>query len=115
MSHGLLECAVAQGADVGARGEHLVGPGDDDAANLGVGVVALGRGRDRLHHLRGEGVARVRPVHPQQRDPTLEARVDQTRRDIAYDFPPLDSKGRNALIPVASRPMISFWICDVPS
>ena len=27
----------------------------------------------------------------------------------------LSSKGSIALIPVAARPMISFWICEVPS
>ena len=41
-------------------------------------------------------------------------------RSRAGDADPLDahfasSKGMNALIPVASRPMISFWICEVPS
>ena len=110
VAHRLLEGALAQRADVGAGGERLVGAGDDDAVGLGIGVEPLELGCDLLHHLGGERVARLRAVDPDEPD-ALAARLDLD--ELRHYFP--SSKGRKALIPVASRPMISFWICEVPS
>ena len=99
---------------VGGRppgGEDLVGAGDDDAAHLGVGVEPLELGGELLHHLRRERVARLGPVEPQQGDVAVVDRdLDQLGQRLTRP-----TIGVIALIPVAARPMISFWICEVPS
>ena len=78
--------------------------------DLRVGVEPLERGGDLLAHLRREGVARLGPVQPHQADVELVDRdLDQPAKRQH------SSKGSIALIPVAWRPMISFWICEVPS
>ena len=88
----------------------FVGAGDDDAAHLGVGVEALEAGGDLLPHLGREGVARLGPVEPHQAD------VEVVDRDLDRSAKAQhSSKGSIALMPVAARPMISFWICEVPS
>ena len=110
MVEGLRQGARGHRLDVGAGGEDLVGAGDDDAADVGVGVEPLQLGGDPLHHLRGEGVARLRSVEAQQGDVEL---VDRGLDDLRQAQ--LSSKGSIALIPVAARPMIIFWICEVPS
>ena len=109
MAQRLVEAALAHRPDVGAGGEDLVGAGDHDAADLGVGVEPLERGGELLHHLGREGVARLGPVQPQQRDVAVDAGLDQRAHAL---WP---RAGVIALIPVAARPMISFWICEVPS
>ena len=43
------------------------------------------------------------------------SQVAEGRRPATCDLPPATHPGTSALIPVASRPMISFWICEVPS
>ena len=68
------KAALAQRADVGAGREDLVGAGDHDAADLGVGVEPLERGRELLHHLGREGVAGLRAVEPAQGDVSVDAR-----------------------------------------
>ena len=110
MAQRLGEAALAHRLDVGAGGEDLVGAGDHDAAHLRVGVEPLELGGELLHHLRREGVARLGPVEPQQRDVAVARALDQLGHQ---SFPA--SSGVIALIPVAARPMISFWICEVPS
>ena len=107
---GLGEAALAHRLDVGAGGEDLVGAGDHDAAHLGVGVEPLQLGGEPLHHLRRERVARLGPVEAQQGDVAVERALDQLGQ-AGYSA----SIGVIALIPVAARPMISFWICEVPS
>ena len=104
----LGEGALGHRPDVGAGGEDLLGAGDHDAAHLGVGVEPLELGGDLLHHLRRERVARLRPVQPQQRDVEVVDRGLDVAGHLCYI-------GVIALIPVAARPMISFWICEVPS
>jgi hypothetical protein len=106
-----VERALRHRPDVGAGGEDLLGAGDDDAADLGVGVEAGQLGEDLGPHLGREGIARLRPVEAQQGDVEIvESRLDQPGQAAQ-----LSSKGSIALTPVASRPMISFWICEVPS
>src|SRR5262249_9742632 len=102
----LGEAALRHRLDVGAGGEDLVRAGDNDAAHLGVGVESLQLARQLLHHLRRERVARLGPVEAQQGDMVLAGALDQ----LGHLY-----SGVIALIPVASRPMISFWICEVPS
>ena len=104
----LVELALGERADVGAGGEDLVGAGDHDAADLGVGVEALDRAGELLHQLGRERVARLGAVQAAERDVVVDRRLDQRRHAQP-------SGGTIALIPVASRPMISFWICEVPS
>ena len=106
VEHGLVELALGERADVGPGGEHLVGAGDHDAAHLGVGVEARHRVGELLHQLGRERVARLGPVQPAEADVPVDRGLDQ-----------LSARGGHviALIPVASRPMISFWICEVPS
>ena len=102
--------SVARIGVVGAGGEELIRAGDDDAAHLGVGVEPLQRRGQLRPHLRREGVARLRPVQPHQADVGVVDRDLDQRRQAQ-----LSCRGSMALIPVASRPMISFWICEVPS
>ena len=74
-----------------------------------VGVEALDRVGELLHQLGRERVARLGPVQPAAGatwPSTLVSTSGLTRRRAG---------GVIALIPVASRPMISFWICEVPS
>ena len=60
--------------DVGAGGEGFVGAGDDDAADIGVGLEGVDRGGD-LGDQRGvERIERLRPVEPDDAD--LAARLD---------------------------------------
>ena len=55
--------------DVGARGEGLVRAGDDDAADIAVGLEAID-GVGKFAHQRGvERVERLRPIEPDQADP----------------------------------------------
>jgi hypothetical protein len=63
----LLKGPLAQGPNVGARGEDLVGAGDDDAVDLGVRVVALECGGELVHDLGRQGVSRLGPIDPAQR------------------------------------------------
>jgi len=57
--------------DVGAGSECLLRPGDDEAADPGIRLERIDGIRD-LHHHRGiERIERVRPVQPDQADPTL--------------------------------------------
>ncbi len=110
MGEGLGEAALAHRLDVGAGGEDLLGAGDHDAAHLGAGVEPLQLVDQLVHHLRREGVARLGPVQPQQRDVG-----SSTELSISSATGYSASIGVIALIPVAARPMISFWICEVPS
>ena len=102
-----MELALGERADVGAGGEHLVGAGDHDAAHLGVGVEARDLAGQVLHQLGGERVARLGAIQTAERDVVFDRRFDQRGHRA--------EGGTIALIPVASRPMISFWICEVPS
>ena len=115
----LVEGALGESLDVGAGREHLVGAGDHDAADLGIGVEALQRRRQLLHQLRRERVSRLGPVEPAERDVPVDRGLDQIaqRPSRPRTGPAVSSAsiGVIALIPVASRPMISFWICEVPS
>ena len=108
MEERLAEGAVAKRADVGAGREDLVGAGDHDRADLVVVVEPLERRAQLVHHLRREGVARLGPVELHQRDVAVALLGDQSGHVLV-------ESGRKAEMPVASRPMISFWICDVPS
>ena len=108
MAQRLLEGALAQRADVGPGREHLVGAGDHQAADLRVGVESLDLGGELLHQLGRQRVPRLGPVQPAQGHLPVDAGLDQ--RAHAWT-----RGGVIALIPVASRPMISFWICEVPS
>ncbi len=108
MPQRLLEGALPERADVGAGGEHVVGPGDDDASDLGVGVEALDRGRELVHQLGRERVARIGPVQAAEGDVPVEAGLDEAAHRS-------ERTGVIALMPVAARPMISLWICEVPS
>ena len=67
-------------------------------------------GGDLLPHLRRERVAGLGPVELQQADVEV---VDRGLDDPGQAQ--LSSNGSIALMPVAARPMISFWICEVPS
>ena len=57
-----------------------------------------------LHQLRRERVARLGAVEPREADGAARLGGDGGHR-----------YGTSALTPVTARPMISFWICDVPS
>ena len=63
-----------------------------------------------LHHRGRERVAPLGPVQPHDARPPRRA-----RRSIASGIRSPSYSGISALMPVAWRPMISFWICDVPS
>ena len=70
----------------------------------------LDRRRELLHHLGRKRVPPLRPVRTAT-IPTCAVLLDcrlRTPTSIVYS-------GINALIPVVCRPMISFWICEVPS
>ena len=109
MVEGLGEAALAHRLDVGAGGEDLVGAGDHDAADLGVGVESLELGRE-LSIISGESALRASGRFSRSRAtwPSSEVSTSSVKPYSA-------SIGIIALIPVAARPMISFWICDVPS
>ena len=92
-------------------GEDLVGAGDHDAADVVVGVEALDLVAQPVHQLGREGVAGLGPVEPAERDAGPSMLVSTQ----AHVWPRLGVKGRIASTPVASRPMISFWIWEVPS
>ena len=91
---------------------------------------------DLVHHLGGERVAGLGPVQPQQGDVPVDRDLDRGSADGLVRSPLASvngvgfarlvwnqtshspgsaSMGVIALIPVAARPMISFWICEVPS
>jgi hypothetical protein len=97
--------------DVGAGGECLGAAGDDDAAHLGLGVEALERGAELVEHPGAERVAALGVVETADREVVLGSAIDGDER--AHE--PGSAKGRIASIPVALRPMISFWISEVPS
>ena len=61
---------------VAADGEHLLGPGDDHAAHVGVGVEALEVLDDLPEHGRGQGVAAGGVVHADQPDGAVALRGD---------------------------------------
>jgi hypothetical protein len=88
--------------DVRPGGEPVVATGDDDAADRRILVPALGQDGELLHQLGGEGIAGVGAVEARQADRAALFRED-------------DVHGTSAFTPVTARPMISFWICDVPS
>jgi hypothetical protein len=102
----LVELALGHRPDVGARGEHLIGAGDDDAANFGIGVVLGDRAAEQRHQLGRQRVARFGAVEAKERDVRLDAGLEGVR---GHPW------GVIASTPVRARPMISFWICDVPS
>ncbi len=52
----------------------------------------------------GQRVARLRAVEPREADGAARLRGDGRHR-----------YGTSAFTPVTARPMISFWICEVPS
>ena len=106
MEKRLAERPVAERADVGARREHVVAPSEDDRAHLGVVVDPFERAPQLVHQLRRQRVPGVRAVELEQRYGPMALLVQHLRHE---------SYGRNAEIPVASRPMISFWIWEVPS
>ena len=110
--HHVLEAALAHRLDVGAGGEDLVGAGDHDAADLLVGVEALDRRGELLHQLGREGVARLGAVQPAEGDVPVDRGLDHVAHVQASGSATI---GVIAFSPVASRPMISFWICEVPS
>jgi hypothetical protein len=109
MEEGLVELALGEGADVRAGRERLVGPADHDAADVRVGVEAIELGGQSLHDLRAKRVADLRPVDPNERHPPVDRRLDGVGHLYA------ELTGVIAFTPVASRAMISFWICEVPS
>ena len=106
---GLVELALGERADVGAGGEGLVGAGDHDAADLGVGVEALEPRRPSSSISAGERALRASGRFSRQSAtcPSTDVSTSAAQR--------VGRGGTIALIPVASRPMISFWICEVPS
>src|SRR5690606_22653579 len=53
----------------GARGEGLVGAGDDDRADVVVGLEAVERGGDFVHHLVVECVHRLGAIQGDEADP----------------------------------------------
>ena len=63
--------------------------------------------RELLHHRGRERVAPLRPVRART-TPTASYALDLDGCHRPYS-------GISALMPVAWRPMISFWICEVPS
>ena len=77
MEERFAEGAVAQRADVGARGEDLVRSGDDDRADLVVVVEPLERRAQLVHHLGREGVSRLGTVELDQRDVAVALFPDQ--------------------------------------
>ena len=83
-------------------------PAITTTADLRVGVESLDLGGQLLHQLGREGVAGLGPVQPAQGYVVVDGGLDQRAHASTRG-------GVIALIPVASRPMISFWICEVPS
>ena len=56
--------------DIGARGERLVGPGDDNGPDAGVTIEGGQRGGHLARHGTIERVERLRPVEGDQADPS---------------------------------------------
>ena len=103
----------------GVRGQHRVGRHDagERAEQPALELEVLGRGLD--DHVaggevgEGRGARDVRVVHPHV-EPGGARRLGDAgaHRPGAGDS---EQHQVSALSPVSARPMISFWICDVPS
>src|ERR671915_537156 len=79
-----------------------VAAGDHDAPHCGILVPALHDRDQLLHQLGRERVADLGAVEARQPDGAALLREDQAH-------------GTSAFTPVTARPMINFWICEVPS
>ena len=71
---------------------------------------SLDRVGELVHQRGGERVARLGTVEPAESDVPVDRVSTSGATQLRHC-----GRGVIALIPVASRPMISFWICDVPS
>jgi hypothetical protein len=102
--HHLLKAPFGHRLDIAAGGKDVVVAGDDDAAHGVVGVPGLDPPHEVLHQLRRQGVSALGAVQP--RDADGLALLAEHRR-LGH--------GAMAFTPVSARPMISFWIWEVPS
>ncbi len=105
----VLERALRHRLDVGAGGEHLGAAGNHDAVTSG-SPSSSSTASASSPITSGDSALR-RSGRSSVTIPTASSDLDHLRdvlhRPVYF--------GISALMPVASRPMISFWICEVPS